>query len=406
MRLRRLVRAAWKSLGAHKMRTALAAIGVTIGVAAVVAVMCIGEGTRVEVLRTIESMGANLIVVTAGRTRASAGRQQQAADVDTLVPEDAKAITEEISGARLAVPVLSQKLEVKTGDAVAATTVVATLPDLPEARNFSVAAGEFFDDHTVKKAARVAIIGQTVVDSVFAGRDPLDEVIRINRVPFTIIGVMEEKGLDITGQDQDDQVFIPLSTGMRRLFNVTHVNTIFVQAASPEVMTSVAAEVTSLLRERHRLREEADDDFIVQNQADVIATRQAASSSLTLLLSSIGGISLFVGGVGILAVMLISVRERTREIGVRRAVGATQQAILVQFLIEAALLSLTGSAVGAGLGLAAAAVTARFTHWGMGVSIPAIVGAMAFSIAIGVIFGLYPARRASLLNPIQALRAE
>jgi putative ABC transport system permease protein len=388
------------------MRTALAAVGVTIGVAAVVAVMCIGEGTKAEVLRTIESMGANLIVVTAGRTRTSAGRQQQAADVETLVPEDATAIAEEVSGARLAVPVISQKLEVKTGDVVVATTVVATLPDLPEVRNFSLSAGEFFDDDMVKKAARVAIIGQTVADSVFAGRDPLDEVIRINRVPFTIIGVMEEKGLDITGQDQDDQVFIPLSTGMRRLFNVTHVNTIFVQAASPGVMTSVAAEVASVLRERHRLREEAEDDFIVQNQADVIETRQAASSSLTLLLSSIGGISLFVGGVGILAVMLISVRERTREIGVRRAVGATQQAILVQFLIEAALLSLTGSAVGAGLGLAAAAVTARLTQWGMGVSYPAIVGAMVISIVIGVVFGLYPARRASLLNPIQALRAE
>jgi len=388
------------------MRTALAAIGVTIGVAAVVAVMCIGEGTRAEVLRTIESMGANLIVVTAGRTKASAGLQQQAADVETLVPEDASAIAEEVPGARLAVPVLSQKLEVKTGDSIAATSVVATLPDLPAVRNFRVAAGEFFDDEMVKKAARVAIVGRTIATSLFGAGDPLDEVIRINKVPFTVIGVMEEKGLDITGQDQDDQVFIPLTAGMRRLLNVTHVNTIFVQAASPEVMTSVAAAVASLLRERHRLREDAEDDFVVQNQADVIETRQAASSSLTLLLSSIGGISLFVGGVGILAVMLISVRERTREIGVRRAVGATRQAILVQFLVEAALLSLTGSVVGAGLGLVAAAITARLTQWGMGVSVPAIVGAMAVSIAIGVFFGLYPARRASLLNPIQALRAE
>ncbi|MBU0608962.1 MAG: ABC transporter permease [Armatimonadetes bacterium] len=388
------------------MRTALAALGVTIGVAAVVAVMCIGEGTKAEVLRTIESMGANLIVVTAGRTRASAGRQQQATDVETLVPADAESIAEEVPGVQWAVPVLSQKLEVKTGDSSAATTVVATLPDLPEVRNFRVSAGEFFDEDMVKKAARVAIIGQTVADTLFAGGDPLDEVIRINRVPFTIIGVMEEKGLDITGQDQDDQVFIPLTAGMRRLLNATHVNAIYVQAAGPEVMARVAAEVASLLRERHRLRDDAEDDFIVQNQADVIETRQAASSSLTLLLSSIGGISLFVGGVGILAVMLISVRERTREIGVRRAVGATQQAILVQFLVEAALLSLSGSGVGAGLGLAAAAITARLTQWGMGISYPAIVGAMAISVAIGVVFGLYPARRASLLNPIQALRAE
>jgi len=388
------------------MRTALAAVGVTIGVAAVVAVMCIGEGTKAQVLRTIESMGSNLIVVTAGRTKASAGLQQKAADVETLLPQDALGIAEEVPGVRLAVPVLSRKLEVTSDDSVATTAVVATLPDLPEVRNFRVSRGDFFDDETVKSAARVVILGQTVVDNLFGAGDPVEAVIRLNKVPFTVIGVMEKKGLDISGQDQDDQVFIPLTTGLRRLLNVTYVNAIYVQATGPEAMDGVAEGVQALLRERHRLREDAEDDFTVQNQADIIAARQQTNSSLTLLLSSIGGISLLVGGVGILAVMLISVRERTREIGVRRAVGATQRAILVQFLVEAALLSLTGSMVGAGLGLAAAALTARFTQWGMGVSVPAILGAMAFSVAIGVTFGLYPARRASLLNPIQALRAE
>jgi putative ABC transport system permease protein len=405
MKLRRLVKAAWRSLGARRMRTALAAVGVTIGVAAVVAVMCIGEGTKAEVLRTIESMGANLVVVTAGRSKASAGLRQKAADVETLLPEDALGISQEVPGVRLAVPALSRKLEVATGDSVATTTVVATLPDLPEVRNFRTSRGDFFDDDTVKSAARVVVLGQTVVESLFSDSDPVDATIRISKIPFTVIGVMERKGLDISGQDQDDQVFIPLPTGLRRLFNVTYVNAIYVQATGPQAMAGVAEGTQTLLRERHRLREDADDDFTVQNQADVIAARQQTSSSLTILLSSIGGISLFVGGVGILAVMLISVRERTREIGVRRAVGATQHAILVQFLVEAAMLSLTGSVVGAGLGLAAAAITARFTHWGMGISLPAIVGAMAFSIAIGVIFGLYPARRASLLNPIQALRS-
>jgi putative ABC transport system permease protein len=406
MKLRRLVKAAWRSLGARKMRTALAAVGVTIGVAAVVAVMCIGEGTKAEVLRTIESMGSNLVVVTAGRSKASAGLKQTAADVETLLPEDAVGISEEVPGVRLAVPALSRKLEVSTGDSVATTSVVATLPDLPEVRNFRTSEGDFFDDDMVKSAARVVIVGQTVVDNLFGGSDPVEAVIRINKVPFMVIGVMEKKGLDISGQDQDDQVFIPLTTGLRRLFNVTYVSAIYVQAKGPGSMAAVAQETQSLLRERHRLRESAEDDFTVQNQADVIAARQQTNRSLTLLLSSIGGISLFVGGVGILAVMLISVRERTREIGVRRAVGATQHAILVQFLVEAAMLSLTGSVVGAGLGLAGAAITARLTQWGMGVSVQAIIGAMAFSVAIGVVFGLYPARRASLLNPIQALRAE
>jgi len=329
------------------MRTALAAVGVTIGVAAVVAVMCIGEGTKAQVLRTIESMGSNLIVVTAGRTKASAGLQQKAADVETLLPQDALGIAEEVPGVRLAVPVLSRKLEVTSDDSVATTAVVATLPDLPEVRNFRVSRGDFFDDETVKSAARVVILGQTVVDNLFGAGDPVEAVIRLNKVPFTVIGVMEKKGLDISGQDQDDQVFIPLTTGLRRLLNVTYVNAIYVQATGPEAMDGVAEGVQALLRERHRLREDAEDDFTVQNQADIIAARQQTNSSLTLLLSSIGGISLLVGGVGILAVMLISVRERTREIGVRRAVGATQRAILVQFLVEAALLSLTGSMVGA-----------------------------------------------------------
>jgi putative ABC transport system permease protein len=265
--------------------------------------------------------------------------------------------------------------------------------------------GDFIDEDMMKSTARVAVLGQTVAEALFGNSDPLDATVRISRVPFTVIGVMERKGLDTSGQDQDDQVFIPLTTGLRRLFNLTHVSTIYVQVADKGAMAGVAADVEGLLRERHGLREDAEDDFAVQNQAEVIAAQQEVSSSLSLLLSSIGGISLFVGGVGILAVMLISVKERTREIGVRRAVGATQRDILIQFLVEAGVLSLVGSVAGVVLGLGAAAITARFTQWGMAVSLPAIGGATLVSVAIGVAFGLYPARRASLLNPIQALRS-
>ena len=406
MKLRRLVKAAWRSLGARKMRTALATVGVTIGVGAVVAVVSIGEGTKAELLRTIESFGSNLITVTAGRTKTSAGRQQQADDVTTLLPQDAASIAEAVSNIRLTTPAYGKKLPITWEDSTTATAVLATVPDFLQIRNFHVARGAFFDGDMAKSAARVAVLGQTVVDDLFGDEDPLDATIRIDRVPFTVIGVMEKKGLDITGQDQDDQVLIPLTTGLKRLFNLTYISAIYVQAARPEVMDAVVNDVRALLRERHKLREDADDDFAIQNQADLVAAKQETGSSLTLLLSSIGGISLLVGGVGILAVMLISVKERTREIGLRRAVGATRRDILVQFLVEAAVLSLTGSLAGVLLGLLAAAVTARCTRWGMALPVPATLGAVALAIAVGVVFGLYPARRASLLSPIQALRAE
>ena len=406
MKIVRMTKEAWRSLGAHRLRAALAVLGVTAGVAAVVAVVSIGEGTKAEVLRTIESLGSNLIVVTVGQTATSAGRQQSAADVITLIPEDAAALAEEVDNVRYAVPAQTKKLEATWETNTTTTSVVATLPAYQEVRNFHAVRGDFFADDMVKHAARVAVLGQTVVDHLFGEDDPLNATLRVSGVPFTVIGVMEKKGLDLSGQDQDDQVFIPLTTGLRRLFNLTNISSVFIQAARPEAMDGVAANARALLRERHQLREEADDDFVLQNQSELIAARQETSSSLTLLLGSIGGISLLVGGVGILAVMLISVKERTREIGVRRALGATRRDLLVQFLVEAATLSLTGSVVGVVLGTLAAAVTARFTQWGMVFSLPAALGAVIFSVGIGVIFGLYPARRASLLNPIQALRGQ
>ena len=386
------------------MRTLLAMLGITIGVGAVVAVVSIGEGTQREIDRAIEAFGTNLLLITPGQTRISAGRGQRATTVTTLTVDDADAMVEELHEVEIAVPAATKKMEVSWEGVTAETIVVATTPDFQEARNFHPARREFITDRMERIRARDVVLGQTVVDALFAGSDPLGARVRIGRVPFEVVGVMERKGLDIGGQDQDDQVFIPLSTGQRRLFNIAHVTTIYAKVRDGEELQDAQSEIAGLLRERHRLRDGVADDFAVQNQSEIIAAQQQISGSFTLLLTSVGGISLLVGGVGILAVMLMSVRERTREVGLRRAVGATRRDIVVQFLTEAATLSVTGSLAGVALGVSAAAVTAGLTQWAMAFSLPAAIGAVIISAAIGIIFGIYPARQASLQKPVEALR--
>ncbi len=400
----RVVRAGWRALSANKMRTILATLGITIGVGAVVAVVSIGEGTQREIEGAIEAFGTNLLVIAPGQTRISAGRGQKATMVTTLTADDAEVIAERLRDVDTAVPAATEKMELSWEGVSAETTVVATTPDFQEARNFGPSRGDFITEHMERMRAREVVLGQTVVDALFAESDPLGATIRIGRVPFEVVGVMVRKGLDINGQDEDDQVFIPLSTGQRRLLNIAHVTTVYVKVHDSERLKAVRGEITAILRERHRLREGANDDFTVKNQSEIIAAQQQISGSFTLLLTSIGGISLLVGGVGILAVMLMSVRGRIREVGLRRATGATRRDILVQFLTEAAVLSIVGSLAGVTLGVAGAAVTASLTEWAMAFSLPAALVAGSVSVAIGVIFGLYPARQASLQNPVEALR--
>ncbi|MFW6437771.1 MAG: ABC transporter permease [Armatimonadota bacterium] len=400
----RVVKAGWRALGANKMRTLLAMLGITIGIGAVVAVMSIGEGTQREIERAIEAFGTNLLVISPGETRISAGRSQRASTVTTLTVDDAEVIAEELREVELVVPAATKQMEVSWEGVTAQTTVVATTPDFEEARNFHAERGQFITERAQRIRARDVVLGQTVADALFGAGDPMGARIRIGRAPFEVVGVMERKGLDISGQDEDDQVFIPLSTGQRRLFNIAHVNSIYAKVRSGESLADAQEEIGALLREQHRLREGVDDDFTVLNQSEIIAAQQQISGSFTLLLTSVGGISLLVGGVGILAVMLMSVRERTREVGLRRAVGATRRDILVQFLTEAAVLSVIGSIAGVALGVAGAAVTARLTDWSMAFSVPAALGAVVVSIAIGLIFGIYPARQASLQNPVEAVR--
>jgi len=407
MKYRLGIRVALRALGAHKVRTGLTLLGIVIGVAAVVAMVAIGQGTRAEILQKVESLGTNLLLVNAGQLKLFAGRPQQVGAVATTLTErDAQAIADEVSGVAAVAPAQSKKLLVKFGEATATTSIVGTTPEFQEVRNFRPASGEFFEDEHLRSAARVAVLGQTVVQNLFGSNDPVGETIRINNVPFKVIGAMEAKGVDISGQDQDDQIFIPLRTALRRVFNLTYLNTIFVSVGDSRSMDAAAADVAELLRERHRLRPGADDDFTIQNQAAILETQEAVSGTFTLLLGSIGGISLLVGGIGILAIMLIAVRERTREIGLRRALGARRKDILLQFLIETCLLSVIGGAVGVLVGVGAGKVVSLVTGWPMLIPWVVALAAVAFSMLLGLAFGVYPARKAAALDPVVALRSE
>jgi putative ABC transport system permease protein len=403
MRYRLGLRTALRALGAHKLRTGLMLLGIVVGVAAVVAMVAIGQGTRAEVLRKVESMGANLLTVSAGQLRFQAGRQPGATAI-TLTERDARAIAEEVPHVASLAPAQSKKLSVKFEEMSTTTTVVGTTPEFQVVRNSHPVAGEFFDDDQVRGSARVAVLGQTVVLNLFPGRDPIGETIRIANVPFLVIGVLEAKGLDIAGQDQDDQILVPLRTALRRLFNVSHLSTIYVSVDASAAMDTGAVTIAEVLRERHRLRPGAEDDFVIQNQSALLETQAAVSDTFTLLLGSIGGISLLVGGIGILAMTLIAVRERTREIGLRRAVGARRRDILLQFLIETGLLSATGGVGGVALGIAAAKITSVTTGWPMLIPWGVALAAVIFSALLGLAFGVYPARKAAMLDPIVALR--
>jgi len=398
---------ALRALGAHKIRTGLTLLGIIVGVAAVVAMVAIGQGTREEVLRKVESMGTNLLIVSAGQLKVFAGRQQQAgAAAITLTERDARAIVDEIPSVTAVAPAQSKKLQVKAEDLTTTTTVVGTTPDFQTVRSFHPASGEFFDEEQGRSSARVAVLGQTVVINLFGSRDPIGETIRIGNVPFTVIGVLEPKGLDISGQDQDDQIVVPLRTALRRLLNLTYLSTIYVSARDPQSMDAAAGAIAEVLRERHRIRPGVADDFTVQNQSAMLETQAAVSGTFTLLLGSIGGISLLVGGIGILAIMLIAVRERTREIGLRRALGARRKDILLQFLIETCLLSVIGGAVGVLVGVGAGKVVSLVTGWPMLIPWEVAFVSIVFSVVLGLVFGVYPARKAAALDPIVALRTE
>jgi putative ABC transport system permease protein len=390
------------------MRSALTMLGIIIGVGAVIAMIAVGSGAQRRIAEQIASMGSNLIMVMSGSST-SGGMRFGAGTVPTLTAEDAKAIQTEIPGVKYTAPSINGVAQVVYGNQNWSTIIIGTTPESLDIRDWPVAAGRPFTQQDVDGATKVCLLGRTVAENLFGGIDPIGQIVRIKKVPFNVLGVLAPKGQSTWGQDQDDIIFVPLTIAQKQLFGMQFpgmVRTIAIQARGPEVMQEVEDQVTDLLRQRHRIQPSQENDFSVRNLTEVMSSAEQSAKVMSLLLGAIASISLIVGGIGIMNIMLVSVTERTREIGIRIAVGAKGKDILLQFLIESLVLSLIGGTLGIAIGMAGTLILSSFTQWPVLFSIKAILLSFLFSGSVGVFFGFYPARKASLLNPIEALRYE
>ena len=410
MRVRATAHLALLALAANKARTALTMLGVIIGVAAVVTMMAVGAGAQSRVEGQIRSLGSNLIIVlsgsiTTGGVRLGAGSQL------TVSEDDARAMEREIDSIQVAAPTVRGGVQVIAGNANWSTALVGVTPGFLEARDWETAVGRPLTQDDVDGATKVVLLGQTVASNLFGGADPIGQVVRVKKVPLTVVGVLARKGQSTQGQDQDDTILVPLSTAKKKVLgtsqaNARAVNAILVKIREPGAMKGAEQNIRTLLRQRHHLQTGQDDDFTLRNLAEILESQEASSRVLSLLLAAIASVSLVVGGIGIMNIMLVSVTERTREIGLRRAVGARRRDILTQFLIEAVTVSLAGGLIGIAVGVAGAWGIGYFAGWLAPIQARAVVPAFLFAGAVGVFFGFYPARKASRLNPIDALRYE
>ena len=398
-------RLALRALARNKMRSALTMLGIIIGVGAVIAVVSIGQGAQYLVQQGIQAMGTNAVFISAGSNRAG-GVRQGYGGVKTLTVDDMNAILKEIPLIKQAAPALSNRQQVVFGNQNWSTTVTGTTPNYFDIRTWPVQQGSAFSDEEVDIAANVCVLGTTVEKILFGDQNPIGQTIRIGNLPFRVDGVLESKGQNVTGQDQDDVIFAPYTTVQRKISGITWLQFIAASAVSQEASVASVAPITSLLRERHRIRSGDDDDFLIRTQADIADLQNQTQSTMTYLLGGIASVSLLVGGIGIMNIMLVSVTERTREIGVRMAVGATEEDVRRHFLVEAVTLSMLGGFIGIVFGLVGSALISNLLSWPTLISGKAIVAAVIFSAAVGIFFGYYPAHKAAQLDPIEALRYE
>jgi putative ABC transport system permease protein len=400
---------AFVALRINKLRSALTMLGIIIGVAAVIAMVAVGSGAQARIQEQIASIGSNVIIVTSGSITSS-GLRLGSGNAQTLTEDDAKALVRECPGVQAAAPTSRGAAQVVYGNNNWGTQIMGTTPDYLSIRDLQVEQGQAFTTADVDSAAKVALLGKTVADNLFNGEDPAGKVIRIKKVPFTVAGILAAKGQSPTGQDQDDVILLPISTAKKKVIgssqaNGASVGAIIVQAR--EGMTADAQEqMTTLLRQRHHIQSSQDDDFSIRDMTEVFKAQETSASVMSILLAAIASVSLLVGGIGIMNIMLVSVTERTKEIGLRQAVGAKTKDILAQFLVEAVTLSVAGGIAGIVVGLSASALISYFADWSTVVSLGSVLLAFVFSALVGVSFGYYPARKAAYMDPIQALHYE